>query len=80
MPFGKIHQNNPQVVELATIIGLAPAAVGMKLCNFTRFDPELRNRNVAGLSNGSNIDEIVWNEFFHNGENLLAEAVNVMAH
>ena len=78
-PFGKINKSNPQIVELAAIIGRTPSAVGMKMCNFGRFDPELRNRNISGLQNGSKMDEIVWNEFFQNGEDLVAEAASIMA-
>ena len=78
-PFGKINKNNPQIIELAALIGRTPSAVGMKMCNFGRFDPELKKRNVSGLQNGSKMDEVVWNEFFQNGEDLVGEAANIMA-
>ena len=78
-PFGKINKNNSKIIELAAIIGRNPSAVGMKMCNFGRFDSELKKRNVSGLQNGSKMDEVVWNEFFQNGENLVEEAANIMA-
>jgi len=47
--------------------------------NFGRFDPELQRRNVTGLPNSSKMDEIVWNEFYQNGESLAVETARVMA-
>lgn len=79
-PFGKINKNNPRIIELDFIIGRTPSAVGMKMCNFGRFDPELRSRNISGLQNGSKMDEIVWNEFFQNSEDLIEESASIIAH
>lgn len=77
--FGKINKNNREIIKLASIIGRSPSAVSMKMCNFARFDPELRSRNVVGLQNGSKMDEKVWSEFFQNGEALVLESANIMA-
>ena len=78
-PYGKINKTNPGIVELASIIGRTPSSVGMKMGNFGRFDPELQRRNVTGLPNGSKMDEVVWNEFYQNGESLAVEAARIMA-
>ncbi len=78
-PFGKITHTNSKIIELASIIGRTPSAVSMKMCNFGRFDPELRKRSVSGLQNGSKLDELIWNEFFQNGEELIAETASIMA-
>jgi putative restriction endonuclease len=61
------------------MIGRTPSAVGMKMCNFARFDPELRQRNVSGLQKGSKLDETIWDEFIQNGEALIAESASIMA-
>ena len=79
IPFGKINKTNPQVVELATLIGRSPSAVGMKLCNFGRFDPELQNRNISGLTNGSKMDEVVWNDYSNNAEDLVVESAKILS-
>ncbi|MCU1296533.1 MAG: restriction endonuclease [Acidobacteriaceae bacterium] len=34
IPFGRIHIRNPQVIELARLIGRTPSAVSWKLANF----------------------------------------------
>lgn len=63
IPFGKIHKQNPQVVELAKLIGRTPAAVSMKMGNFGRFDTELAQKGISGLSHGSTLDKEVWDEY-----------------
>lgn len=79
VPFGSIHKRNPEVIKLASTIGRSPSAVSMKMCNFGRFDPKLRDRGISGLEHGSKLDEIIWNEFSNNGDSLVAEAALVTA-
>lgn len=77
-PFGKMHSRNDEIVHLANALGRTPASVSMKLCNFARFDEQLRARGVAGLSNGSHLDEEVWNEFSENLESLEEKSKQVL--
>jgi putative restriction endonuclease len=79
IPFGSIHKANPQVIALANLIGRSPSAVGMKMGNFGRSDPELKKRGVNGLSNGSKLDEVIWQEFFDDIEILVEQAVEIAA-
>lgn len=69
-PFGKMHSRNNEIIRLAIAMERTPASLAMKLCNFARFDKQLRARGIAGLSNGSHLDEEVWNEFSKNLELL----------
>lgn len=71
--FGQIHARNPQIVRLAQLLDRTPASVSMKIANFGRFDPALQERGIKGLSNGSKLDEQVWNEFHHNWGGLIEE-------
>lgn len=63
IPFGRIHNRNPLVIELAKAISRTPSAVSWKLANFARFDPALRKRNIAGAAHGAKAEAEVWNEF-----------------
>lgn len=72
--FGKIHSRNDEIVRLADVLGRTPGSVSMKMCNFARFDEQLHARGVEGLSNGSHLDEEVWNEFSKNLEFLEEES------
>jgi hypothetical protein len=42
IPFERITSRNPEIINLAKIIGRTPSAVALKLVNFARLDPELR--------------------------------------
>jgi putative restriction endonuclease len=64
MPFGKIHHGNPQIINLAALIGRTPSAVAFKLSNFASFDPSLQARGIKGASNASKLDLEIWNEFY----------------
>lgn len=83
LEFGKIHRNNPMVIELAKLIGRTPNSVSFKLVNFASFDPSLKARGIKGASNASKLDFEIWNEFYSNwdkqpfeSEKLLAEYAN----
>jgi len=47
-PFGKLHQGNPDIIQLANIIGRTPSAVAMKACNFASLDPALSQKGLSG--------------------------------
>ena len=51
----------------------------MKLANFAHLDPSLQKRNVVGLSHGSKLDIVVWNEFYGNMEELSFESEVLLA-
>ncbi len=74
IPFGKIHKNNELIIATAQLLNRTPSAVSMKLCNFGRFDEELKVRGVKGLKNGSHLDEEIWNEFHLDMDRLFTEA------
>ena len=78
VPFGKIHAQNPQIIRLAQLMDRTPASVSMKMANFGRFDPALQKRGIKGLSNGSKLDEQVWNEFHQDWEGLIEEYQKIM--
>lgn len=78
-PFGKINKSNSEIIRTANSIGRTPSSLGMKMCNFARFDPILRNRNIKGLEHGSKQDETIWKEFNNNWEGLAFESQQVIA-
>ena len=78
MPFGKIHDSNDEIIELANLIGRSPAAVAMKMCNLASYDPELRKRGVSGLVNTSKLERIIWEEFQNDWELLALESKTIL--
>jgi hypothetical protein len=73
-PFGKLHQHNPEIIELSSILGRTPSAVAMKACNFASLDPVQQARNIAGLGNVSQDDRKLWEAFEANAEAIAADA------
>jgi putative restriction endonuclease len=73
-PFGRLHKSNPDVIELACLIGRTPSAVAMKLVNFASFDPAHKQRDVKGLANASRQDRAIWDEFNQNPNALATES------
>ncbi|MCM1119645.1 MAG: HNH endonuclease [bacterium] len=61
--FGKIGQTNPDIIELATLLGRTPGSVGLKMHNLAHYDPELQKRNVTAMAHGSKLDKEIFMEF-----------------
>ena len=74
IPFNKVGSNHPDIIRIAKIIGRSPNSVKMKIGNFGSFEPELKKRGIVGLGNTSKLDEIVWNEFNTDWDNLAYES------
>lgn len=70
-PFGKLHQTNPDIIQLAAIIGRTPSAVAMKACNFASLDPALAQK---GLDGASKADRALWNAFTANATEIVEKA------
>ncbi|MBI4267823.1 MAG: HNH endonuclease [Chloroflexi bacterium] len=79
IPFGRIHIRNPEIAELATLIGRTPSAVSWKLANFARLDPALRERNVVGARHGGKAEVEIWEEFDKDWESLSFESERLLA-
>ena len=73
LPFGKLHSRNPEIVELAQLLGRTPSAVAMKLVNFASLDPAITASGRVGLGNASALDREVWEEFHADWERLAVE-------
>lgn len=74
IPFQKTKANNPEVQEIAELLGRTPASVARKLGNFGAFDPELRKAKISGLTHTSKLDHHIWEEFNRNWNGLVWEA------
>ena len=77
LPFGRLHQRNPEIIELARLIDRTPSAVAMKLVNFASLDPAILNTGRSGLGNASALDRQIWDEFQSDWEKLTMECVEL---
>ncbi|MBX7140364.1 MAG: HNH endonuclease [Chitinophagales bacterium] len=79
LPFGKLHHNTREIIELSKLIGRTPDAVAMRLSNFASVDPFHLQRGIVGLTGGRNQVEPIWNEFINHKEELLFESEKILA-
>lgn len=79
IPFGKLHTRNPEIIQLAKLIGRTPGSVAFKLVNFASLDPTLKARGIKGAYNISKLDKEVWNEFYNNWDMLPFESEKLLA-
>jgi putative restriction endonuclease len=77
--FGKIHMRNPEVIELAAMLGRKVGSASRKLANFARLDPVLQARDIRGLEHGSKGEVEVWREFEERPEVLVFESTRLLA-
>jgi predicted restriction endonuclease len=73
LPFGRLHQRTPEVVNLAKLMGRTPSAVAMKMCNLASLDPAIRESGRSGLGNASKLDQEIWEAFHSDWESLALE-------
>ena len=79
IPFKSSSKTNPTIIKYANIIGRSPSALNMKVGNLGRLDPELKKQGIVGLSHGSKLEEVVWDEFNGNWEKLAFESEKLIA-
>ncbi len=74
IPFGKIHSNNPVIINLAKLIGRTPSSVSLRLSNFAACDPYHSARGVVGMRGGIPVCKPIWDEFNNDREKLIYES------
>ena len=77
IPFRRTNNRDPQIKELAGILGRTPSSVARKLGNFGSLDPRLQKAGIKGLTNVSRMDREIW-EAFHADWNALVWEANLL--
>ncbi|RLL52210.1 HNH endonuclease [Mariprofundus sp. EBB-1] len=77
LPFGKLDQRTPEIIELAKLIGRSPGAVAMKLSNIASLDPAITSTGRVGLIGASKLDREVWDEFHADWDRLALECLHI---
>lgn len=79
IPFGKMHSTNKDVINLANLIDRTPNSIALRLVNFASVDPVLKARGIKGMDGGTKIVQPIWDEFFHNQEELVFLSEQILA-
>lgn len=77
--FAKTKANNPDIIQVAQLIGRTPSSLARKLGNFGAFDPLLAQKGIVGLAHYSKADKEVWNEFYQHWDRLVEASEAIMA-
>lgn len=76
IPFNKVNKSNPQIAEMAELIGRPNAnSLKAKIGNFGYFDTNLA---ASGLGHTSHLDEEIWHEFNGNWQELEIQALELI--
>lgn len=78
-PFGKLHNRNPEIIQLAKLIDRTSSSVAYKLVNLASLDPSLQARGIKGAVNASKLDRAIWNEFYEHWDILPFESEKLLA-
>lgn len=78
IPFASSSKTNPTVIHYANLLCRTPSALNMKIGNIGRLDPELKKKNITGLTHGAKMEELIWNEFNNDRESLVYEAEKII--
>ena len=74
IPFGRLHQGNPDIIRCAEAIGRSPSALAMKLSNIAGIDPAITSTGRIGLPNASEADRNMWDEMHIDWDRFVAES------
>ncbi len=77
LPFGKLHQRNPQIIALAEALGRTPGSVALKLVNLASLDPAITGTGRSGMANASAGDREIWAAFHADWTAMEAEGEEV---
>ena len=78
IPYGKFHNRNPMIADVASRMGRTTNSLAMKLSNFASLDPVHRARGIKGLEGASQQDRQLWNEFRENPELFMPESEQLL--
>jgi putative restriction endonuclease len=73
LPFGQLHQHNPEIISLAREVDRTPSSIAMKLANFASLDPKITETGRKGLVGATALDRKIWHEFNNDWTRLVAE-------
>jgi hypothetical protein len=74
LPFGQLHQRNPEIMALALALDRSASSIAMKLANFASLDPKITESGRKGLAGASAKDRRIWAEFENDWTRLVLEA------
>jgi putative restriction endonuclease len=79
LPFGKLHRNTQEVIEMAHFLDRTVNSIAIRLTNYAACDPYHQSRGVKGMVGGIKQCQPIWDEFAENKELILFESERILA-
>lgn len=76
-PYNKRTRNNPEIIELAKLIGRTPASVVLRMANYLCFDVEEQKLGHKGMDGGTRQCKPFWEKYVDNRELLHKQAMEI---
>lgn len=77
IPFGQIHSQNPEIIDLAKQFDRTPSSIAMKLANFASLDSKITETGRKGLAGATALDRRIWAEFNQDWTRLILDAEDI---
>ena len=74
-PYNKRTRTNPEIIELAKLIGRTPASVVLRMANYLCFDIEEQKLGHKGMNGGARQCKPFWDKYVNNKELLHQQAL-----
>jgi putative restriction endonuclease len=77
LPYQKLRQTTPEIIELANLLGRTPSAISMRCCNYVQFDP-VESKRVKGFTRAAKLDRSIWTEINNDWETFAIESEKLL--
>jgi putative restriction endonuclease len=77
LPYQKLRQTTPEIIELAHLLGRTPSAISMRCCNYVQFDP-VESKRVKGFTRAAQLDRSIWAEINDDWDTFATESERLL--
>lgn len=76
-PYNKRTRSNPEIIELAKLIGRTPSSIVLRMANYLCFDVEEQKLGHKGMNDGARQCKPFWEKYVTNRELLYEQALKI---
>lgn len=76
-PYNKRTRSNPEIIELAELIGRTPNSIVLRMANYLCFDIEEQKLGHKGMNGGARQCKPFWEKYVDNRELLYKQALKI---
>lgn len=77
LPFGRLNQHTPEIIDLAALIGRTASSVALRLVNYAACDPYIVDSGRKGMTSGIGKCKPFWDYYADKIEELFLRAATI---